>query len=141
MKQEAAAKRDAAIKAAKTEYNETVQKIAEVESRLKGERRPRPGTRSSKPRIADIIWSVLPDEKTFTLTDVLGWLEAAQPDRRWVKQSAYVALNRFLKAGAIKRIKHAGRGQPAVFALPDVDIPEAKTMMDWAKEVDGWQDL
>lgn len=138
LKQEAAAKRDTAIQVAKTEYNETVQKIAELETRLKGERRPRP-TRTTK--IADIIWSILPSDKTFTLNDVLGALEAAEPDRRWVKQSVYVALNRFLKAGAIKRIKRSGHKQAAVFALPEVQMPEAKTMLDWAKEVDGWADM
>ena len=136
LKQDAADKRDAAIRAAKLEYNETVQKIAELDARLKGQARPRP---TQKTKIADIIWSVLPGDRTFTLTDVMGALEAAEPERRWVKQSVYVNLNRFLKAGAIKRVKRSGHKQPAVFAMPEVDVECDKTMLDWAKQIDGWE--
>jgi hypothetical protein len=85
-------------------------------------------TRNTK--IADIIWSVLPGDKTFTLNDVLGWLEAADPDRRWVRQSLYVNLNRFLTLGSIKRVSYARPGNPALFAMPDVETPEAKTMLE-----------
>ena len=31
--------------------------------------------------------------------------------------------------------------QAAVFALPDVQIPESKTMLDWAKDVEEWQGM
>ncbi len=136
LREMAAKKRDDAIKAAKVEFNETVQKIAELETRLKGKRRPRPGARNDgKPKLADLIYSVLPDDRPFTLTDVCGFVEAAEPDRKWSRQTIYTNLNRFLKAGAIKRIAHAGHKRAAIFALPDVPFEEAKTMLDWANEV------
>ena len=64
LREVAATKRDAAIKAAKNEYSLTVQKIAELESRIGTKRRPRGNAR--KPTLADLIYSVLPDDRCFT---------------------------------------------------------------------------
>ncbi len=70
----------------------------------------------------------------------MGALEAAEPEKRWVKHSAYV-LNRFMKAGAIKGVKYSGHMQPAVFAMPDLDVECEKTMIEWAKEIEGWETM
>lgn len=137
----AAAKRDATIKAAKLEYNETIQKIAELESRLRGQRRPRPNARPGRPKLADHVYDAMPDDRAFSLDDLLGTLNERHPERTWIKQSVNVAVNRFLKAGAIKRVRFAGHKTTALFALPDVDVQEAKTMLDWAKEVYGWETM
>ena len=134
-------KKNAAIKAIKAEYSETIQKIAELEARLKAPRKPRPNARAGKPRIADLVYESLPDDKPFTLNDVLGILEASHPERDWKRHSVYVALNRFLKQGAIKRIAHSGHKRAAIFALPSVPLEPAKTMLDWAKEIEGWQGM
>ena len=131
----AAKKRDDAIKAAKLEYNETIQKIAELETRLKIQRRPRPDARAGRLRLADHVYDAIPDDRTFTLNDLIGTLKASHPDRKWIKQSVNVAVNRFLKAGAIKRIAHAGHKRAAVFAFPHIDEQGAKTLADWAIEV------
>jgi hypothetical protein len=66
LREAAAKKRDTAIKAAKLEYSETIQKIAELETILKGERRPRPESRSGIAKLADLIYSVLPDDRTLS---------------------------------------------------------------------------
>ena len=141
LREVAAKKKDDAIRLAKSEYNETVQKIAELEARLMGPRKPRPGARAGAPKIADKIWDAFPRDKPFTLDDVMGFVKAEHPDRKWIRQSVNVAINRFLKAGSIKRIAHPGHKRPAVFALPEVELPEAKTMLDWAKEIDGWESM
>ena len=52
-----------------------------------------------------------------------------------------MTLSRLLKAGDIKRVRYAKNGRSALFALPDVEVETEKTMLDWAKEVEGWQDL
>ena len=31
--------------------------------------------------------------------------------------------------------------KPALFAMPELDIECEKTMLDWAKEIEGWEDL
>lgn len=38
-------------------------------------------------------------------------------------------------------MRYAKNGKSALFALPDVQVETEKTMLDWAKEVEGWQDL
>ena len=136
----AAKKRDKAIKTIKAEYNETIQKIAEVEARLR-EPRKRPNARPGKPRIADKIFEALPTDKTFTLNDVMGTLKASHPDRKWNRQSVYVVINRLMKQGAIKQISRAGHKRAAVYALADTPFEPAKTMLDWAKEVEGWETM
>ena len=52
-----------------------------------------------------------------------------------------MTLSRLLKAGDIKRVRYAKNGGSALFALPSVEVETEKTMLDWAKEVEGWQDL
>ena len=46
-----------------------------------------------------------------------------------------------LHAGSIKRVRRATAGKSALFALIDYDAPEAKTMLDWAKDVEGWETM
>ena len=52
-----------------------------------------------------------------------------------------MTISRLLKAGDIKRIQYARHGKKALYALPHVDVETEKTMLDWAMEIDGWQDL
>ena len=137
LREVAAAKRDAAIKRAKNEYSLTVQKIAELESRIGPKRRPRGNAK--KPTLADTIYSVLPDDRTFTIDDVCGLVKSAEPERERSRATISTNVNRMLHAGSIKRVRRATAGKPALFALIDFDAPEARTMLDWAREVEGWQ--
>ena len=139
LREVAAAKRDAAIKAAKDEHALTVQKIAELESRIGPKRRPRGNAK--KPTLADTIYSVLPDDRTFTIDDVHGFVKDAEPERERSKATISTNVNRMLHAGSIKRVRRSTAGKPAIFSLIDYDAPEARTMLDWAKQVDGWQTM
>lgn len=139
LREVAAAKRDAAIKVAKAEHALTVQKIAELESRIGHKRRPRGNAK--KPTLADLIYSVLPDDRTFTIDGVHGLLRDAEPGREISRATINTNLNRMLHAGSIKRVRRATAGKSALFALIDYDAPEAKTMLDWAREVKGWEDM
>lgn len=139
LREVAAAKRDAAIKRAKDEYSLTVQKIAELESRIGPKRRPRGNAK--KPTLADLIYSVLPDDRTFTIDDVCGLVKDAEPGRDRTRATISTNVNRMLHAGSIKRVRRSTAGKPAIFSLIDYDAPEAKTMLDWAKEVDGWKTM
>ena len=140
LKQEAALKRDALIDAAKAEYNETIQKISEIETRLVGKQRRR-GSRRDKIRLVDLIFDHLPNDRPFSFADVEGILEANSRGRNFAKSSINVTVNRMLKAGDIKRVRHSKPGQPALFALPDVQVSEAKTLVEWAMEIDGWKEM
>ena len=138
LREAAAIKRDAAIKRAKQEHALTVQKIAELESRIRGTRRPRA---KAKPRttLADLIYSVLPDDRTFMIDDVCGLVQSAEPDRERSRATIITNLNRMARAGSIKRVRIATAGKPVLYAMADFDVPEARTMLDWAREVEGWE--
>ena len=71
----------------------------------------------------------------------MGTLKASHPDRDWNRQSVYVVINRLMRQGAIKQISRAGHKRAAVYALPDTPFEPAKTMLDWAKEVEGWETM
>ena len=140
LREAAAAKRDAEIKLAKDEHAITIAKIAELESRIRGKRRPRSNARP-KTTLADKIYSVLPNDRTFTLHDVIGLVKNAEKDRERSKATINTNLNRLLHSGSIKRIRHAKAGKPALFAMVDFDAPEARTMLDWAKQVESWENI
>ncbi|MDA8564184.1 hypothetical protein N9L06_07025 [Mariniblastus sp.] len=140
LREVAAARRDAAIKKAKDEHALTVRKIAELEGRIRGTRKPRARIRP-KTTLADLIYSVLPNDRPFCLDDVRGLVKSAEPDRERSKATINTNLSRMLRAGSIKRIRRSKTGKPALFALIDYDAPEARTMLDWAKDVEGWESM
>ena len=140
LREVAAAKRDAAIKAAKREYAITVEKIAELEGRIKGHRKPRARAKP-KTTLADLIYAQLPDDRTFSVDDVCGLVKSAEPDRERTRATIITNLNRMARAGSIKRVRIATTGKPVLYAMPDLDVPEARTMLDWAKDVEGWETM
>lgn len=131
LREVAAKKKDNAIKAAKLEYNESIQKIAELETRLNGTpRAPRANSQCGHTKLADLIYSVLPDDRAFSLDDVIGLVNAADSAREFSRQTIYTNLNRFLHSGEIKRVRHAGHKTVALFAMPGLEADEAKTMLE-----------
>ena len=140
LREVAASKRDAAIKAAKKEYAITVEKIAELEGRIKGRRKPRAKARP-KTTLADLIYAQLPDDRTFSVDDVHGLVKNAEADRERSRATIITNLNRMARAGSIKRVRIATTGKPVLYAMADFDAPEVRTMLDWAKDVEGWQTM
>ena len=140
LREVAASKRDAAIKAAKKEYAITVEKIAELEGRIKGRRKPRAKVRP-KTTLADLIYAQLPDDRTFSVDDVCGLVKSAEPDRERTRATIITNLNRMARDGSIKRVRIATAGKPVLYAMPDLDVPGARTMLDWAKDIEGWETM
>ena len=140
LREAAASKRDAAIRDAKKEYAITVEKIAELEGRFKGRRKPR-AKASPKTTLADLIYAQLPDDRTFSVDDVCGLVKNAEPDRERTRATIITNLNRMARAGAIKRVRIATTGKPVLYAMADFDGTEARTMLDWAKDVEGWETM
>lgn len=140
LRDKATARRDRLIENAKTEYSRTIQIIAELEQRLAA-KPPRKKARSTYVKLADLVYSVLPADRPFSVDDVFGAIEAADPKRNTTKASVNTNLNRMLNAGSIKRVRFSKNGQPALFALPSVEVECDKTMLEWAEEVEGWEDM
>ena len=40
-----------------------------------------------------------------------------------------------------QKVRIATAGNPVLYAMPEFDAPEAKTMLDWVKAVDNWRDM
>lgn len=137
LREAAASKRDAAIDAAKREYSITIQKIAELQGRFTGTRKPRARAKP-KTTLADLIYAQLPDDRTFSVNDVHGLVKNAEPDRERTRATIITNLNRMARAGSIKRVRMATTGKPVLYAMADFDEPKARTMIDWAKDVEGW---
>ena len=134
----AAAKRDNLIKAAKDEYAETIKRISDLETRLSTHPKRR-GARSNRIRLIDVIYDNLPTDRAFSFADVYGIIESK--GKQYAKSSINMTISRLLKVGDIKRVRLAKTGIPALFALPHVEVESAKTMLDWATEIDGWRDM
>jgi len=66
LREKAAAKQDAAIMNAKREYKLTLKKIAELQSRISGTRKPR-ATERAGVKLIDVVYSVLSGDQSFTL--------------------------------------------------------------------------
>ena len=137
LKEQAVEKRDQVIDAAKKEYNETLQKINELDSRLTGDKTI---IRPSKPTLTRRIFENLPNDRAFSQSDVAGILDAFS-ERKYAKSSINMTISRMLKAGDIKRVRYSKAGKPALYALPDVEVEEEKTMIQWAQEVEGWRTM
>lgn len=135
----AAKKRDDAIDRAKADYRAAIEQIAKLETDLRP-RQPR-GTKKRKIRLVDLIHDNLPTDRAFSFADVTGILESIPNARSYAKGSINMTISRLLKAGDIKRVRYAGHGKSALYALPDVNIDGEKTMLEWAREVDGWRDM
>lgn len=140
LRDKAKARRDRIIDQAKGEYQRTLEIIAELETRLNA-KPPRKKARSNYVKLVDLIYSVLPSDRPFCLNDVIGFVAAADPNRRPSKGSVCTNLNRMLHAGSIKRVSYSQHNKPALFALPELEIECEKTMLDWAKEVEGWETM
>jgi len=134
LKRIAAAKRDKAIRQARREYDETIQRIAELEGvlRNKPQRRRR---NARKETLTDLIYRLLPDDKPVSVNDVCGLIRSEDPDRTFTVPTIRTILNRMKQEGQIKQVADAGGTRRALFALPDAKYNPAKTMTAWAREV------
>lgn len=109
LKQIAKRKRDNAINQARREYDSAMEKIAELEAVLNNQPiRKRKNSRAEKGTLADLLFQLLPDDKTVTVTDVCGLIRAADPDRAFTVPTIRTILNRMKHEGVIKQVSDAG---------------------------------
>lgn len=132
----AVAKRDKAFKHARDEYNDTIRKIAELESKLTGSR-IRPKSKMDNGTLPDIIFHAAPANRPFSIEDACGFIRAADPDRKFTKASVNTTVNRMKNEGVLKHIAAAkGKNQVALYALADADCqPQQKLLIDWAHQI------
>lgn len=105
-------KRDRIIAHARTEYEATLHEIAVLEVKILGKRH------LPDMKTGACVNRVIPDNKEFTLHDVMNGLEAIDPTRAWSKKAVANQLLKLRKSGVIQRTKRSTTGCAAVYIRP-----------------------
>lgn len=136
LRQSAEKKRDAAIDQAKAEYYATLKKLGEAEQLLYPKRKNR-----TQKTLAELIDELVPDNRSFGVDDAVAFILREYPDRKLARKSVVRAAHQLIKAGKLKKIANPTAGRKALYARVDADVPQRRNMLDWAKEIDGWQEM
>jgi hypothetical protein len=110
LRRKAREKRDKAIAQARSDYAETLTKIATLEQDLTGKEM------SSHRKISECIERVIPTDREFTTTDIMTALEALDPGRVWRMASIVNHLSRLRQRGLVRRVRKAHGTEQAVYA-------------------------
>ena len=114
MRELARAKRDEAVKTAKLEYEATLESINELQKRLtkkptqKGQPKPLVPMRMK-------IMEVAPTDRTFTVNELLAWLERPETDKGLIQAT----LCKMIKRGDIRRLRRGRNNIPAIYAVAE----------------------
>ena len=137
LRQIAARKRDSVITEARDDYKRSITEIARLEQHLIGEIRAERPKRHNKRKLQDLIVAILPGDCSFTINDVCGFIEGADPDRTFNKQTVRMVLHRLHKEGTITRLSDASGSRRVIYAVPGFIAPADPSLGDWAKRILG----
>ena len=129
LRHEAKIKRNRAIAAARKEYDKTLHEIEALESKLASKPDRRRGSSLSK-----VIMEVLPDHAV-TIDDCIALIKAADPTREFKRETIRTVLHKLWRRGSIRKVTDASGSRVASYALPSVDVPDDKSLADWARDV------
>jgi hypothetical protein len=102
MRQEARAKRDRIIKAAREQYASEMADLRLLRRRITGERYPLPPERC--PTILDVVRRVMPRDRAFTLSEVIRLIQEDNPARRFRPASVRSLFQQLLGTGEVRRL-------------------------------------
>jgi hypothetical protein len=109
LRQRAADKRDRAIKTARSEFQRVARMLDELDQALGRETPPRTRHTAHQSNLA-LIAELMPKDKTFTIQDILGLLEAAHPDRSFPAATIRSEFSSLIDRGIIRRVRKAATG-------------------------------
>lgn len=128
-------KRDKAIALIRQDYDQTLARIAALEQDILGR------DLSTHRTISSCINAAIPNDRPFTIPDVLHALEAADPRRVWRKRSIENHMSRLRERGVVRRLRKHRGVESAVYVCNGVDVEaepfEDKTLSDVVAEVLG----
>ena len=113
----AADKRDKAIHRAKAEYDIALTRISELDQMIQGKFSP------GRIPVSKAIDMTLPDDRPFTTHDVMAGLKALDPKRDWRQRSIDNYMSQLRKRGDVKRLRRNGINRHALYAKPNVVVP------------------
>jgi hypothetical protein len=109
---QARTRRDAAIQAVRDEYEQTLRDIEALQAKLY---KQVPG--GNRVSLAAAVQAVMPQDREFTVSDIMTALEARYPRRIWILNSVNNRIMKLRSKGQIVRLSRAKIGISAVYAV------------------------
>jgi hypothetical protein len=136
LRQQAADKRDAAIRIARNEFRATLRQIEQLRFTL-GDAVPAPRDFGAK-TIPNIVLDSIPRDRTFTVEDALECLKQAEPTRQFNIGTLRTVLRDLYKQGQLKKVCRT-LGGIVHWAHPDCPVAhgpiDALNIVDAARQV------
>lgn len=129
-------KRDRIIESANREYEKTIRSLVDAENLLSPRKKHR-----RKKTINQLVEELAPHDRVFGVDDLANALKESHPDRSFVRQTIVRAAHDLIQSGSFKKAAMPSHGRKAMYARAEFAVEPAKRMIDWAKEVDGWEDM
>lgn len=129
-------KRDQIIESANREYEQTIRSLADAENLLSP-----PKKRQRKKTINQLVAELAPHDQPFGVDDLANAIKESYPDRSCARQTIVRAAHDLIKAGSFKKVTLPNHGRKAMYARAELAVEPVKRMIDWAMEIDGWQDM
>ena len=70
-----------------------------------------------------------------TADDVCGLLAAVDPQRKFNLPTIRTTLHRLVREKTLKKVSNPQHGAKVVYCLPDFDLPEVRSLADWAEQI------
>jgi len=139
LRQRARSKRDAAIRAAQSEFRQSVRRINELERKIGEGASPPPPGNAAKGRIVwTIIRSLIPQDREFTIDDMKRWLAENHSTRKFPASTVRASFRRLADQGLIRPVRRGHAAQVTWIACEDGsadDVPFASLSLPDAAEV------
>lgn len=116
IRRKAMEKRDKAIATARAEYAETLSRIAAIEQDILGR------DSSSHKSISSAVYQILPQDRPFTLDDLMASLEGIDPGRLWRRRSVDSVVFRLRERGILRRLRRSKKTDPAIYVRVGVKV-------------------
>src|SRR5688572_13370969 len=105
LRQRAADKRDYSISVARRIYTQDIAAIDTLERALPARTNLEPVDELPPiPNTMSLIESLIPKDKPFTVSDMIGWLSSAQPGQKFHEPTVRTYVSRLSSRGVIKRL-------------------------------------
>lgn len=110
LRQQAAAKRDEAVSAARLAYRKQTRLIDQLQAELGRERPARPRRKGCKSIIA-LAAELMPQDRPFTVQDIVALMQQAEPQRVFNLGSIRAEFSKMIDRGLIRRVRRMEGGQ------------------------------
>lgn len=110
LRQRSAAKRDEAIAAARATYRKEARLLDGLLESL-GEERPKRRARKGGKSVIALVAQVMPQDKPFTIREVMASMEEAEPGREFNIGTLRAEFSTMIDRGMIRRVRRMNGGQ------------------------------